>query len=163
MGAGLVFNVLVAVGTSAASVAACVLVKVCADDVRDWAPRVSLGLVSLAVRRLPADQRERYREEWVGHVLGTPGTIGKVAVALGLQAAALRMGHGPGWPRLLGLRHLRASYEDWLALKIAFNEAEIAHQQLLLMLEKVKRVHSDISPSSLLGTKLDCDKAKSDD
>ena len=91
MGAGVVVG---AVLSAVSAVAAGVVVKVCADDVREWAPKLSAGLVGLAARRLPAVQQERYREEWTGHLRNTPGVLAKVVVAAGLQIAARQIVHG---------------------------------------------------------------------
>jgi hypothetical protein len=51
--------------------------------------------VDLAVRFLPQDQRERFREEWLGHVSEIPGDVGKLVVALGFVHAGfgIRLEH----------------------------------------------------------------------
>ena len=67
---GLAATVLAGVGT----VTAGVIVKVLADDVKEWTPKITERLIKAAVQWLPEDQRERYGEEWAGHVWETPGT-----------------------------------------------------------------------------------------
>jgi len=62
-----------------------------ANEFRAWTPRIVATLIRRAVRKLPEDQRERYQEEWAGHVAETPGEIGKLLLALGLQFASYRM------------------------------------------------------------------------
>jgi hypothetical protein len=60
-----------------------------ADEAKAWLPWLTQRIVSLAVHLLPLDQRERYGEEWPGHIDEIPGDIGRVLVAIGFVFAGL--------------------------------------------------------------------------
>lgn len=62
--------------------------RLIAEEVREWMPWAADRLIKRAVDRLPADQRERYREEWRAHVDDTPGLVGKLYVAVGFLSAS---------------------------------------------------------------------------
>ena len=62
------------------------------DEAKAWMPWLVRWLTQRAVRKLPADERERYAEEWPGRVDEIPGDVGKLVFALGL---ALRSGRAP--------------------------------------------------------------------
>jgi hypothetical protein len=61
------------------------------DELKAWTPRMVRKLVSFAVRRLPEEQQERYREEWPSHVADIPGEVWKIFAALGFSIAAIKM------------------------------------------------------------------------
>src|ERR1700675_1880325 len=67
-----------------ASVLLAVLASLLADEVRAWLPWITERVIQRAAGSLPADQRERYREEWRGHLDQLPGEIRKFVSALGL-------------------------------------------------------------------------------
>ncbi len=61
------------------------------DEFKAWIPWIIQRVIRRAIARLMPDQRERFAEEWQGHVNEVPGDIGKLRVALGLLAAARKM------------------------------------------------------------------------
>ena len=65
-----------------------VVVKVVADDAKEWTPWFTQRLLDIAVRRLSEGQRERYAEEWAAHLAEVPGVVGKLALSLQFQIAA---------------------------------------------------------------------------
>lgn len=67
-----------------------VLAKLAADEIRAWVPWVSERLIQIAVRGLRDDIRDRYAEEWRGHLSEIPGDLTKIVVALGFIRATLR-------------------------------------------------------------------------
>jgi hypothetical protein len=77
-----------AVIAGAGAIVGAAVVKVIADDAREWTPWVTRRLLDIAVRRLPEGQRERYAEEWAAHLAEVPGVVGKIAVSLQFQIAA---------------------------------------------------------------------------
>ena len=50
-----------------------------------WLPTISKWLVNLAVRRLPTEYQERYREEWTAHLDDLPNTLVRLIHALSLN------------------------------------------------------------------------------
>lgn len=81
-------DLILAIVSGAGAIVGAVLVKVIADDAKEWTPWVTRHLLDGAVRRLPEGQRERYAEEWAAHLAEVPGVVGKLAVALQFQIAA---------------------------------------------------------------------------
>ena len=71
--------------------------RVLADEYKAWSPWLVERLIRRAVRKLPADMQERYREEWQSHVQEIPGEIGKLVTAFGFQVAANRINDKPIW------------------------------------------------------------------
>jgi sugar transferase len=59
-----------------------------ADEMKCWLPWCVKRVITYAVNMLPADQRERYGEEWRSDVNDIPGDWGKLIFALGLVRAA---------------------------------------------------------------------------
>jgi hypothetical protein len=55
------------------------------DETKAWAPWLIRCLVQRAVRKLPADDRERFVEEWPARVDEIPGDIGKLLFAMWLS------------------------------------------------------------------------------
>jgi lipopolysaccharide/colanic/teichoic acid biosynthesis glycosyltransferase len=92
---GLIVSMLAAILT----VFGAVVVKLLADEFKAWAPSLSSTLLEMAVRGLPAELRERFSEEWRGHLSDVPGDISKIVVACGFVLASLDIAQGP-----LGLR-----------------------------------------------------------
>ena len=62
-----------------------------ADEAQAWAPRLTNGLLGLAVSWLQLKDRERYSEEWSDYLLSVPGRIGPIIVCLGFLKAAYIM------------------------------------------------------------------------
>jgi hypothetical protein len=73
------------------SMLAAVLSRLAVSELEAWGPLVIRTLIKLAVARLPEKLRERYGEEWQGHVDETPGLVWKVALAAGCVLAARKM------------------------------------------------------------------------
>ncbi len=78
-----------AIVTTLLPLALAIAAKLSADEVKAWLPWLTRQLVALAIRTLPKDQRERYGEEWLAHIVETPGDIGKFLVAIGLVFAGI--------------------------------------------------------------------------
>jgi hypothetical protein len=68
-----------------------ILGKLCADEVSAWLPWIALRITQMAVRTLPENQRERYDEEWRGHLNDVHGgALTKLGVACGFLCAAIK-------------------------------------------------------------------------
>jgi hypothetical protein len=65
-----------------------IMVKLLSDETKAWLPWITTRLVARAIRKLPESERQRYDEEWRGHLNCIPGDLGKLFFALGLGAAA---------------------------------------------------------------------------
>jgi hypothetical protein len=74
------------------AIAAAASSRILADEFKAWRPWLTARVITLATRRLPADQRDRYEEEWWSYVEDTPGEVGRVLAALGLLWAAVQIG-----------------------------------------------------------------------
>jgi hypothetical protein len=48
-------------------------------------------IIGKAARRLPADDRDRFREEWLAHLDETPGTLRKLWHAVGCHLGAAKV------------------------------------------------------------------------
>jgi hypothetical protein len=66
-----------------------ILAHLVGHEISAWSPKFSQYLIRLAVNRVPEPQRDRYFEEWQGHLEETPGAIGKCIEAVGFVFAAL--------------------------------------------------------------------------
>ena len=73
------------------SILAAVLSRLAVSELEAWSPLIIRTLIKLGVARLPEKLRERYEEEWQGHVDETPGLVGKIAHAAGCVLAARKM------------------------------------------------------------------------
>jgi exopolysaccharide production protein ExoY len=69
--------------------------KLLADEFKAWAPSLVARIIAAAVRKLPAEKRERFSEEWKSHVNEVPGDIGKFVAACGCLTAAWKIAEGP--------------------------------------------------------------------
>jgi exopolysaccharide production protein ExoY len=69
--------------------------KLIADEFRAWAPTFANKIIGAAVQRLPAEDRERFSEEWPGHLNEVPGDLAKIAVACGCLVAAWDIAERP--------------------------------------------------------------------
>jgi hypothetical protein len=81
-------------------IAGAVLVRLLADEFTAWNPRILEKLIECAVRRLPAELRPRFGEEWRSHLNDTPGELGKLLTAIGCWGASQRISRPPraiGW------------------------------------------------------------------
>jgi len=65
--------------------------NILASDLYDRCPRLARWLMERAVARLPADMRDRYREEWEAHLLDCPTKLDQVRHALGVWWGAGRI------------------------------------------------------------------------
>jgi hypothetical protein len=82
--AAFVIMTVVSIATAASS-------KILADEFTAWRPHLTKKLITLAVRRLPEEQCERYREEWLSYVEEIPGELGKLLAAVGLLWAGIKL------------------------------------------------------------------------
>ena len=85
---GVIASILLAFVSVAVAILVSVTSRLLAEDVKAWRPKLTDWLISRAVLRLPADQRERLNEEWRSHVNETPGGLTKVWCAIGYSRAA---------------------------------------------------------------------------
>jgi lipopolysaccharide/colanic/teichoic acid biosynthesis glycosyltransferase len=69
------------------------------SEAEAWAPWLAIRVLRLAVRRAPAELRDRMDEEWRAHLTEVPGAIGKLIVAFGFLRASHQM---PDIARLSG-------------------------------------------------------------
>ena len=97
---GLIMDII----AGAAAVGGGVIVKILADDAKEWTPRATGRLLALAVWRLPECRRERCAEEWSERLYNTPGVIGKLALVLQFQLSA----------QLLREADARARLDEWM-------------------------------------------------
>lgn len=84
-------GIVVALGT----VAVAAIGRQLQSEFQDWTPTATSWLVDRAVRRLPADKQERFREEWLAHLADVPGQVWKWRIAAGYLLAARRMAPRP--------------------------------------------------------------------
>jgi lipopolysaccharide/colanic/teichoic acid biosynthesis glycosyltransferase len=92
-----------------------VLLGLLAYEAKAWFPRAVEALISVAVRRLPKRQRDRFREEWRAHINDTPGAVLRLWQAFGFIIASGRM--FPRWTSALAQR--RAYLRGVLLTRIA--------------------------------------------
>lgn len=59
-----------------------------ASEAYDWSEKIAEKIVRFASKRTPADQRDRWEEEWLAHLNDTPGKLSKVIYAIGILVAA---------------------------------------------------------------------------
>jgi len=69
-----------------------VLIRVLADECKAWLPWITERVIRHAVRKLPANQRERYGNEWHSYLDQRPGNILKLFEALGFEWTAWTSG-----------------------------------------------------------------------
>ena len=75
--------------------------KQATDELKAWMPWIIDRLIDRAVQQLPADDQERYDEEWRSHVRETPGDVGKLIEAIGCVKAAQKMVGRPSLSRAI--------------------------------------------------------------
>jgi hypothetical protein len=86
--------------SAAGAVVGGVIVKVVADDAREWAPWAARRLLDGAVQRLPESKRERCAEEWPADLDERPGVIAKLYTALSFHIAAFKIRNSDDKSRL---------------------------------------------------------------
>jgi hypothetical protein len=69
-----------------------VAIRLTADEAKSWLPWLNSKLLSLAVSRLPCDQRERFREEWAADLESFPSGIARTVRACGMVWAGWIIG-----------------------------------------------------------------------
>ena len=99
------------------------------SEFQDWTPKATDRLVERAVRRLPEDKQERFREEWAAHLEDTPGEVWKWRVAVGYLFAARRMA-----PRsvLFPTLRLRAEALDARVRELMYGGTDLGRAKALL-------------------------------
>jgi len=82
-------------------VIATLLLNWIADEAKAWLPWCAHRFFDLSVRLLPASERERYSEEWRGHIESFPGTglasAQFVLAALEIRALLMKEALQRGW------------------------------------------------------------------
>lgn len=73
------------------SVVSAVTSSVVSNELKAWGPRMTRGLISRAVLKLPEEQRARYNEEWLSYIDEIPGIFGKLVAAGGLLHAGFKL------------------------------------------------------------------------
>ena len=58
-----------------------------ASEAYDWLQRIAEWLIKRAVARLPVDEQDRYREDWLSHLEVYPGKFSKLLNAIVLYIA----------------------------------------------------------------------------
>ncbi|QDI83138.1 hypothetical protein E8E01_23350 [Methylorubrum populi] len=67
------------------------------DEASAWLPTLTSSIVSLAVKRMKQEERERYAEEWSSHILQYPGRISQLYQALKCLCAARELSIRVSW------------------------------------------------------------------
>jgi hypothetical protein len=65
---------------------------ICTRALKEWLPWITRRLIERAVSRLPESERERFEEEWWGHVNEWPGALAKIYIAYGYLSASNSIG-----------------------------------------------------------------------
>jgi hypothetical protein len=73
------------------SVIVAIVVGVLIVEIYAWLPKISKWALERAVRRLPAEERERCREQWTADLDGLPDTTVKLIYGFGCFIAAHRI------------------------------------------------------------------------
>jgi hypothetical protein len=98
-------------------------------EAQAWFPHICKGLISLAVKRLPKRQRDRYFEEWHGHIAQVPGNVMKIWDALGFVFGADKM--FPRWHR--SIAHRKALAQRLVANRATIRMLDIALAGFMLV------------------------------
>lgn len=120
------------------------LVTLIAYEAKAWFPCALKLVVAVAVSRLPKSQRDRFREEWLGHLESVPGGVARAIHAGGFILASGRM--FPRWHRAVRFRRSMArgrfaSRVTTRALDIAFAAFSLAlFAPLMVILATVLRL-----------------------
>lgn len=73
-----------------------------------WLPRLNDKLLDLAASRVPEHERERWREEWHGHLAELPNSLRALLFSIGINIAAIKIGlESRISPKLVANRPLR--------------------------------------------------------
>jgi len=97
-----------------------VLSRVIGDELAANAPTLARRIAQIAVGRLPESQRERFDEEWQGHINEIPGNILKLCSAASLLLKARKIGRiAASAEDLLESRLQLVSESDASLLKVA--------------------------------------------
>lgn len=81
----------VIVGMAILSILGATSSQLLGEEIKAWAPWLAKRLTDMALRRLPANLRIRFHEEWESHIAEVPGSFGKILVAIGFGFAAWRV------------------------------------------------------------------------
>jgi hypothetical protein len=104
---------------------------VLAHDFCQRAPTLARWMLSLATKRLPFGERQRYSEEWDAHLVEAEGVVGKLWHALGCLWCAHRM-HRQAYKRM----ELQLSFSlpriGRAAVRTNLYEASVAYRLLKL-------------------------------
>ncbi len=85
---GLIWGTVISVLGMVGAILLAVASRLICEDVKEWLPWITRRLIEQAVNRLPEKERERFKEEWWGHVNETPGQLAKLYVAYGYLSAS---------------------------------------------------------------------------
>ncbi len=72
--------------------------RIVTSELSAYVEPMARWIIEKAVGRLPACQRERFREEWIAHLNETPGLFRKSLHAIGCQLAASALANIPAVP-----------------------------------------------------------------
>lgn len=61
------------------------------DEATAWLPSLNSRILAMAVRMVPAEQRERYAEEWASHVSEYPGKLSQLVQSVRFLRAGSEM------------------------------------------------------------------------
>jgi lipopolysaccharide/colanic/teichoic acid biosynthesis glycosyltransferase len=73
------------------TIAGGVFSRIAADELKAWVPAAVRRLTSIAIRKLPENQRERFSEEWQSDLGEMPGDFAKLVYAFDLIRAAYKI------------------------------------------------------------------------
>src|SRR6185369_7288448 len=65
------------------------MARMLAEDFKEWAPFIVEKLIQLVLSKLPAEQQDRFAEEWRSYVNDVSGQIAKLWVAVGFNLVVL--------------------------------------------------------------------------
>ena len=74
---GLIWGVVLSILGLVAPILIPATARLVADDAKEWLSWITSRLIERAVSRLPESERERYEQEWWGHVNEWPGQLGQ--------------------------------------------------------------------------------------
>ena len=84
-------GILIAIGGIIGAVITAILLGLIKDEVKDWLPSLISFVLKTAVRRLPEEKRDRYREEWAAHVESYAGRLTQLLQSLLCLSASVSM------------------------------------------------------------------------
>jgi hypothetical protein len=80
---------------------------------------IARWIIDKAIERLPADDRQRFREEWLAHLDETPGALRKICHAIGCYLCAAKLAKiRLRCPERIARAEKMLALLDWLAEEV---------------------------------------------